>query len=157
MRRLALFLQKAPWIVGIARLLWRVHQPKFSAGVVGVIFNLDDQVLLVEHVFHPYAPWGLPGGWVDRNENPDETVKRELREELALEAEVGPVIRVDVDFGNHLDFAYLCYARSEIGNLSKELLNYGWYPVDAMPRLHRFHYLAIQSALKFRESHSNRQ
>ena len=41
------------------------------------------QVLLVEHVFHPYAPWGLPGGWIDRNESPSQTaVIRELQEEL---------------------------------------------------------------------------
>ncbi len=154
MRQLASFLQKSPWIVGVARLVWRFGQPKFSAGAVGVVFDQKGHVLLVEHVFHPYAPWGLPGGWVDRHENPGETVKRELCEELELDSEVGPILLVEVDFGNHLDFAYLCYARSAVGKLSSELLDYAWYPVDAMPHLHRFHYLAIQSALKLREMSS---
>lgn len=153
MRRLASFLQKAPWIVGAARLVWRFRQPKFSAGVVAVIFDQNDQVLLVEHVFHPYVPWGLPGGWVDRRENPNEAIKRELREELELDTEVGPVLLVEVDLGNHLDFAYLCYAQNQVGKLSKELLDYAWYPVDAMPRLPRFHYDAIHHALRFRRTY----
>src|SRR5690349_13026959 len=99
MRRLAAFLQKAPWLVLIARIFWRLTQPKFSAGAVGVIFDEQGRVLLVEHVFHPYAPWGLPGGWVDRHENPGQTVQRELHEELDLSVEVGPVLLVEVDFG----------------------------------------------------------
>jgi ADP-ribose pyrophosphatase YjhB (NUDIX family) len=154
-RQLATFLQKVPWVVGVARFIWRLKQPKFSAGVVGVMFNEAGQVLLVEHVFHPYAPWGLPGGWVDRDENPDEAVIRELREELELDAQIGPLLLAEVDFGNHLDLAYLCYARGEVGELSKELLDYGWYGADTLPRLHRFHYVAIQSALKFRQTYSS--
>ena len=148
MRRVAQFLQKAPWIVGAARSIWRLGQPKFTAGAVGVVFNDQRQVLLVEHVFHPYAPWGLPGGWVDRNESPSQTVIRELREELTLTVEAGALLLVETDFGNHLDFAYLCEAKTIVGPLSSELLDYGWYDTNALPKLHRFHYRAINSALE---------
>ena len=148
LRRLATFLQKAPWLVAIARNLWRLTQPKFSAGVVGVILNADNQVLLVEHVFHPYAPWGLPGGWLDRHETPAEGVARELKEELQLNVQVGPVLLAEIDLENHIDLAYLCYTTGTVGRLSNELLDYGWYSFDQLPRLHRFHYRAIQTALK---------
>jgi len=148
MRRVAQFLQKAPWIVGAARSIWRLGQPKFTAGAVGVVFNDQRQVLLVEHVFHPYAPWGLPGGWTDRNENPSQTVIRELREELTLTVEASVLLLVETDFGNHLDFAYLCEVKSAVGQLSSELLDYGWYDTNALPKLHRFHYRAINSALE---------
>jgi 8-oxo-dGTP pyrophosphatase MutT (NUDIX family) len=148
MRRVAQFLQKAPWIVGIARSFWRIGQPKFTAGAVGVVLNAQNQVLLVEHVFHPYTPWGLPGGWVDRHENPSETIARELREELELTVEVDSLLLVEVDFGNHLDFAYLCHATSPVGNLSNELLDYRWYDMDALPKLRRFNVQAINIALK---------
>ncbi len=150
MRRVSQLLQKAPWIVAVARLFWRLGQPKFTAGVVGVVFNAQGQVLLVEHVFHPYAPWGLPGGWIDRNESPSHTAARELQEELQLTVEVGSLLLVEVDFGNHLDFAYLCNATSPVGILSSELLDYGWYDTSALPKLHRFHYKAIKSALEVR-------
>ncbi|MBI1280072.1 MAG: NUDIX domain-containing protein [Anaerolineaceae bacterium] len=150
MRRVSQFLQKAPWIVAIARSFWRINQPKFTAGVVGVVFNEKGQVLLVEHVFHPYAPWGLPGGWIDWNEAPPQTAVRELKEELELTVEVESLLLVEVDFGNHLDFAYLCNAANSVGMLSGELLDYKWYDIAALPKLHRFHYKAIQTALEVR-------
>lgn len=146
MRRIAQFLQKAPWIVTSARLIWRIPQAKFTAGVVGVVFNEQGQVLLVEHVFHPYAPWGLPGGWVDRRETPADAIVRELQEELQLKVDVGSILLVDVDFGNHLDFAYLCDIKGSIGDLSGELLDYRWYDLDALPKMQSFHYKAIQKA-----------
>jgi ADP-ribose pyrophosphatase YjhB (NUDIX family) len=144
----AVVVRKAPWIVALGRVLWRLRQAKFSAGVVGVIFDKEGRVLLVEHVFHPYAPWGLPGGWVDRRENPAQTVQRELREELEMTIEVGPILMVETDYGNHLDFAYLCYSDGPVGKLSNELLNYGWYDLANLPRLHKFHYRAITSAME---------
>jgi ADP-ribose pyrophosphatase YjhB (NUDIX family) len=147
MRRLAVILQKVPWLVAWAHVVWRFRQPKFSMGVVGVMFNEEGKVLLVEHVFHPLAPWGPPGGWVDRNEHPSETVRRELREELDLSVEVGDLLLLEIDNGNHLDLAYLCRPTSAIGALSNELLDYGWYDPAQLPRLHKFHYRAIMRAL----------
>lgn len=146
MRQLARVLQRLPWLVVIARVLWRFWQAKFTAGAVGVVFNGSGQVLLVEHVFHPYAPWGLPGGWVDRREPPAETVRRELHEELALQVRVDAVVLADLDFGDHLDFAYLCQASGDVGALSRELLSYQWCSLDALPKLQTFHYRAIQAA-----------
>jgi 8-oxo-dGTP pyrophosphatase MutT (NUDIX family) len=146
MHYVAAFVRKAPWTVAVGRVFWRIRQAKFSAGVVGVIFDKQGRVLLVEHVFHPYAPWGLPGGWVDRGESPAETVQRELFEELQLSIEVGPILMVETEYGNHLDFAYLCYSDGQVGKLSGELLDYGWYALDNLPRLHKFHYRVITSA-----------
>ena len=128
-------------------LVWRWRQARFSAGVAGVIFNSEGHVLLVEHVFHPHAPWGLPGGWVDRSESPTDALRREMREELALDVTIGPVLLVELDFGNHLDLAYLCHANSPVGRLSSELLDHGWFDTASLPRLHRFHYRAIRRAL----------
>lgn len=147
MRKLATALQKAPWTVSLARIIWRLGQPKFTAGAVGVVLNEAGQVLLVEHVFHPYAPWGLPGGWIDRGENPAETVRRELREELELVVEVGPVLLTEINYHNHLDLAYLCYTSGTIGHLSRELLAYEWFDTSRLPKLHPFHYRAISQAL----------
>lgn len=147
MRKLATALQKAPWTVSLARVIWRLGQPKFTAGVVGVVLNDAGQVLLVEHVFHPYAPWGLPGGWIDRGENPSQAVQRELREELALVVEVGPLLVSEINHRNHLDLAYLCYATGSIGRLSRELLAYEWYDTNRLPKLHPFHSRAITQAL----------
>jgi 8-oxo-dGTP diphosphatase len=145
MQRLAIVLRKYPWTVVAARHVWRWSRPKFSMGVVGVVFNESGQVLFVEHVFHPYLPWGLPGGWVERREDPAITVQRELREELGMEVEVGPVVALKTE-GQHVDLAYLCYPRSPVMALSYELLDYRWLDPTELPRTHGFHCIAVQRA-----------
>lgn len=115
-------------------------------GVVGVVFNAEGQVLLVEHVFHPYVPWGLPGGWVERREDPAATLQREMREELELSVEVGPVVAAEYLGQAHVDLAYLCYTTGKIGALCFELLDYRWIDPDDLPRTHVFHRAAIQRA-----------
>lgn len=147
-RKIATTIRRAPWIASSARILYRLRQARFSAGVVGVVFNDDQDILLVEHVFHPYHPWGLPGGWVDHREDPSSTLLREMHEELELDVEVGPVLLVRVQNENHIDMAYLCRQAGPIGALSSELLAYRWVSPSKLPRLQPFHYLAVQEALK---------
>ena len=149
-RRLAGFLRRNPWVVVRARGLWRLTRPKYSVGVVGVVFNDDHHVLMVEHVFHPYTPWGLPGGWVERNEHPALGVSRELHEELSLTVTVGPIVAADYAGAAHLDLAYLCAAQGPVGALSYELLQYGWFDPDDLPETHTFHRSAIAQALDLR-------
>ena len=146
-RQIANLVQRAPWLVYAARRVWRFRQTKFTAGAVGVVFNPAGEILLVEHVFHPNYPWGLPGGWVDYNENPAQTVQRELREELELTVQVGPLLLFEVAFGSHFDLAYLCETTDQVGQLSRELLNYRWTAPGDLPQLHGFHYHAVQAGL----------
>jgi 8-oxo-dGTP diphosphatase len=94
----------------------------------------------------------LPGGWVDRNETPDQTVRRELLEELSLPVEVGSILLIEVFHGNHFDLAYVCRATGSVGKLSRELLDYAWYDPARLPRIQSFHYRAIQSALKLNQT-----
>ncbi|MBZ0305126.1 MAG: NUDIX hydrolase [Anaerolineae bacterium] len=150
MFRLAGLLRRMPWLVTLAYYLWRWRQAKFSAGVVGVIFDDSGQLLLVHHVFHPRTPWGLPGGWVGHDETPDKTLSRELQEELELDVEVGPLLIMELSARGHMDFAYLCTARGDIGAVSRELLGYAWYDLDRVPVLYPFHSRAVQRALAMR-------
>lgn len=43
---------------------------------------------------HVHGKWNIPGGGVEPGENPAEAVKREIKEETGLEAEVGELIKV---------------------------------------------------------------
>ena len=66
----------------------RLFGPQNHVGAVGAIFNNQGQVLLVEHVFRVDYVWGLPGGWVERGEDPANAVLREVKEELNIEIEL---------------------------------------------------------------------
>ena len=128
-------LQKQPHLLDLIRRVWRFTRPRYTAGAVAIIFNDAGEVLLVEHVFHAFIPWGLPGGYLDRREDPDKAVLRELREELELEAEISQIIRVERNFGDHLDFTYLCHPRGAVGKLSMELKAYRWIALVDLPVL----------------------
>jgi 8-oxo-dGTP diphosphatase len=147
MQALARFLRRYPWIVAGLRIFFRLLQARFTAGVVGIVVDDQQRVLLVEHVFHPYCPWGLPGGWVDRQEHPAHAIQRELREELGLIVNVGRLIHMNMNEPGHLDFAYACSAQGQVQSLSYELLGYQWYHLDELPRLQKFHYQAIMQLI----------
>lgn len=147
-RQLANTLQRFPILVAIAYRVYRIFQPKYSVGVVGVLFNEEGHILLVEHIFHPDAPWGLPGGWIGRNEDPASTVQREIKEELDMTVDVGDVLLIETLWRGHIDIAFLCYSKSEVGNLSKELLDFRWQNPAELPPLQKFHYRAINRALE---------
>jgi 8-oxo-dGTP diphosphatase len=140
-------LRRFPRLAALLQHTWRLFQARYSVGVAGVVFNENGQVLLAEHAFHPEHPWGLPGGWVERGERPEQTVLREFQEELSLEIEVGPVLLVDTPVRHHLDVAYLCRAQGAVGALSYELLKHDWFSPYELPAVRLFHHQAILRAL----------
>jgi len=147
-------MRRTPWLVAFSYRLWRMTQPKVTLGAVGVLFDAQGRVLLVEHALHPQTPWGLPGGWVNRGEEPAAAVRRELREELSINVIVDQVILTGSPFPNHLDTAFLCHTEDPIGALSYELVDYAWFPVDEVPRLLSFHYQAVQQAIKLKQENT---
>lgn len=138
------------WLQVIAPLRWglglgvRLMTPKHHVGAVGAIFNHVGQVLMVEHVFRLDYTWGLPGGWVNRGENPAYTVQREVKEELNLMVEVRKLLLCEPQGGDKhrsaphsLGLAYYCrilnddISLSSIGRAKKafEILSARWvYP-----------------------------
>lgn len=151
-RRISVFLRSRPWLVAGIYKIWRVFQTKYTLGVVGVVLNERDEILLVEHVFHPRKPWGLPGGWVHGTEDPALAVEREFQEELALTVRSGPVLLAEFNHGKHLDLAFLCHAEGAIGKLSFELLAHGWFSIHEIPVVPDFHIRAIQRAFEVKQN-----
>ncbi len=96
---LAVWLRRVPPLRWLLALAVRGLVPRHYVGAVGVILNQAGQVLLLQHVFRPYYPWGLPGGWVERGEDPADTVRREVFEELGLPVEVGPLLLCQLQGG----------------------------------------------------------
>lgn len=115
-----------------------------KVGADAAIFDEQGRILLVERADD--RCWGLPAGWVDPNEAPANTVRREAREELSLDVE--PVALVDVmfrpasaEYGPHavVSIVYLCEVRGGEIALSHEVLDARFWTVEEVPVWHKDH------------------
>jgi len=72
--------------------------------------------------------WEFPGGKIEELETPEEALKREIREELAIEIEVGDLLETvhhSYDWGNVIILAYWC--RWESGTIKHlEVSDHRW-------------------------------
>jgi len=75
----------APWFVRRAG-VW-LTQPRFTVTAGVVVSDERGRVLLLCHTLRGGSGWGVPGGFIARGEQPEEAVRREVREETGLELE----------------------------------------------------------------------
>lgn len=137
--------------------LYRLTIGRFTMGAVGVVFDDDGRVLLVEHLFHRDFPWGLPGGWIDGGELPQDGVERELHEELGLITQAIQPVMVwrSLLWRNHIDMAFLMKLDPTTDlnaiRLSAELVTFGWFALDDLPRIEANHRRVILQAQTIRQ------
>lgn len=119
----------------------RIVSPNWTAGAVAII-EVDGEWLMVNPVYR--KGWTLPGGLVDRGEDPATTIVRELHEELGLRVELvpgDPWVLIDSQM-RRLDLVFHASIpddvdRSTIASRSPELAGVGWFSVDALPVVDR--------------------
>ena len=93
-----------PWSVRRAG-VW-LTQPRFAVTAGAVIADEGGRVLLLRHVLRKGSGWGVPGGFLKPSEQPEQAVRRELREETGLE----------------LDSAELAFVRSLVSTRQVEII-----------------------------------
>jgi 8-oxo-dGTP pyrophosphatase MutT (NUDIX family) len=96
---LATGIQRFPPLRWILRLAVKLLAPRNLVGVVGVVFDQGGRVLLAEHVFRTDFAWGLPGGWLERGEDPTQAIQREIEEELNLKVQVKELLLCELQGG----------------------------------------------------------
>jgi 8-oxo-dGTP diphosphatase len=69
------------------------RQARKRVSVDVLIRDQDGRILLVDPRYKP--DWDLPGGMAEANEPPHDTARRELREELGLDVQLGALLCVD--------------------------------------------------------------
>ncbi len=128
--------RRAPrWLRGAVT--WGVTG-KVIVGVSGILLNSDEQVLLLRHRFHNTRLWGLPGGWLSPRETIYDCWRREVKEELALEASVEGLVCHQAT-GRILEFYLL--GRISGGQLEidpVEILEARFFEADSLPPMESF-------------------
>ena len=132
-------------------LVWAVRLivPRQRVGAVAVVMDENGRFLMLKHVFHPHAPWGLPGGWLKRNEDPRVGVLREIKEETGLTAVIGSLLVLTHETQPpHIGIAYLAHAQATELTLSGEIIDGDWFDTDNLPApMLSLHKTAVKTAV----------
>ena len=114
------------------RWLARRFQTSFTASAAALITNDKGQVLLLDHVLRPHSGWGVAGGFLERGEQPEGALRREVREETGLELSNIRLIRVRTQH-RHLEIAFRAEAVGTASVCSPEITRVQWFDRDKMP------------------------
>jgi len=110
----------------------RVTQDKFIVSVVAIVTNEDGKVLILDHVLRSGSGWGLPGGFMEPFEQPEKSIRRELREEVGLELQKVRLVIVR-NFRRHIEVIYRADAVGEARVMSREIIQFGWFDPSQLP------------------------
>lgn len=96
-------------------------QPRFAVTAGAVVCDERGRVLLLRHVLRKGSGWGVPGGFLKSGEQPEEAIRRELREETGLE----------------LDSVELAFVRTLKGVRQVEVIFRASMKADALSRIEK--------------------
>ena len=113
----------------------RLIEPRFTVTAGAVITDERGRVLLLNHVFRTGSGWGIPGGFMEKGEQPEEAIRRELREEIGLELERAEIAFVrTLKKPSQVEIIFRCRARGKTESQSIEIKSAEWFALDQFPK-----------------------
>jgi ADP-ribose pyrophosphatase YjhB (NUDIX family) len=112
----------------------RFGQARFTATVAAMLFDDQGRILLLEHVFRADKGWGVPGGFIAGGEQPEQALRRELREEVSIEIDDIKFLFVrNLGKLNQVELYYRARVIGEPKPSSFEIKQAQWFPIDDLP------------------------
>jgi 8-oxo-dGTP diphosphatase len=112
----------------------RLTHARFTVTAGAIIFNDKGEVLLLKHRFRAGSGWGLPGGFLEKGEQPIDALRRELREEIGLEVEDAKVFATrSFKKPQQVEVLFQCRANSHVKPMAMEVERAEWFAVDSLP------------------------
>src|SRR5918911_5440793 len=112
-------------------------QPRFTVTAGAVVSDERGRVLLLRHTLRKGSGWGIPGGFLTTGEQPEEAVRRELREETGLELDTVELAFVRaLRHVRQVEIIFRCtMGAAALGRLEKgfEIDRAEWFARDALP------------------------
>ncbi len=113
----------------------RVSHPRFAVTAGAVITDANGRVLLLKHRFRPGTGWGMPGGFIEAGEQPEEAVRRELREEVGLELENLKLFTTRTfQTPKQVEIVFTARAIGRPDELSFEIQKAAWFSPHDLPK-----------------------
>ncbi len=132
-----------------APILWLGNR-KFVIGISAFILNDQGEVLLFKHTYRNDVPWSFPGGYLKKNEDPDDAMKREIFEESGFEINI--LKPLEVARSHEMARFEVLYQAELVGEAdfvpSIEVVEARFFPVNALPELLHEHKAIIDKYLK---------
>jgi mutator protein MutT len=108
---------------------------RFTVTAGAVIFNDKGEVLLLKHRFRAGSGWGLPGGFMEKGEQPIDALRRELREEIALEVDDVKVFAArSFEKPKQVEVLFRARANAQVKSQTVEVERAEWFAIDALPQ-----------------------
>ena len=127
----------------------RFSHPRFAVTAGAIVTDDHGRVLLLKHRFRPGSGWGLPGGFIEHGEQPEDGLRRELREEIGLEVERLKLFTVRAfKRPKQVEIVFMGQAVGNPAELSFEIQEAAWFlPGEFPPELPRDQFDLIKRAL----------
>jgi 8-oxo-dGTP diphosphatase len=137
----------------LRRRLVRLGQRRFTVTAGAFVFDEQGRILLLEHEFRPDTRWGIPGGFLNKGEQPDHALQRELLEEVALEVtDVQFLFARTLPKPRQVEIYFACRPAGIPKPSSFEIRQAAWFTLDNLPReISRDQQKMIKRALTIRE------
>jgi len=102
--------------------------------VGAIITDKEGRVLLLKHRFRPTPGWGIPGGFIEKGEQPEAALRRELREEAELEVHDLKLFTTRAfKEPKQIEILFTARAIDDTERLSFEIQKAGWFSLDQLP------------------------
>ena len=114
-----------------------VYHPRLSPAAIVLVRRGDDELLLARSPGFPKGMYSVLAGFVEPGESIEETISREVREEVGVEVEnIRYFGSQPWPFPHSLMIGFTAdYAGGEIRPQADEIEDAGWYRLDALPDL----------------------
>jgi 8-oxo-dGTP pyrophosphatase MutT (NUDIX family) len=121
--------------VTLKRWTMSISHARFSVTAGAIITDDRGRVLLLKHRFRPGSGWGMPGGYIEAGEQPDDALRRELGEEIGLKLDkVELFLTRAFKKPRQIEIIFRCQAMGNPARLNYEIEKAEWFSPSAMPR-----------------------
>jgi ADP-ribose pyrophosphatase YjhB (NUDIX family) len=109
-------------------------ESRFTVTVGAIVLDSQNRILLLQHRFRPGGGWGIPGGFIQAREQPEDAIRRELREEISLEIEIGSLAFVrTLQKYRQVEIIFRCVPKGISFSHGFEINRAAWFDLKSLP------------------------